>query len=69
MEPRVVMFCAAMALLAAFAVFIGEVVGAAKRFKRSQEWHAEDGHDRAERRELEWYWNSDPEKKSRGIST
>jgi len=61
--PILVELCALIALLAAIA--IPSVMKVARRFKRAQQWQEEDGHDRAARREFEWYWNSDPERKSR----
>lgn len=64
--PTLVELCASIALLAV--IVIPSLVKVSRVFKRSQQWQAENGHDRAERREFEWYWNSDPEKKPRELA-
>jgi len=53
--PTLLLLCAAIALMAVIA--IPSLMKAARRFKSSQQWQAENGHDRAERREYEWYWS------------
>jgi hypothetical protein len=60
-------FLAAVALLAVVA--IPSVIMVARLFKSSQQCETENGHDRAERREFDWYWKSDPEKKSATLQT
>lgn len=57
-------FCAAIALLVVIAVPFKNV---AKLLKHNRQLDAENGHDRAERREFAWYWESDPEKKPREV--
>jgi hypothetical protein len=47
-------------------ITIPSVLKVARLFKRSQQWQEEDGHDRAERREYEWYWSR---KKTENISS
>ena len=54
---------AATGLLAFIAIPVMKV---AQRFKRAQQWQVENGHDRAERREHDWYWNK---KQSEKISS
>jgi hypothetical protein len=58
--PILVLLCASIALMAVIA--IPSVMKVARLFKNSQQWEAENGYDRAERREFNWYRNSDPEK-------
>ena len=54
-----VLLCAAIVLLVLLAAPIEDI---AERFKRSQSWEEKNGHDRAARREEEWYWQTDSEK-------
>jgi hypothetical protein len=49
------MLLAATGLMAVIA--IPSLMKVARLFKRSKQWQEEDGHDRAERREYEWYWS------------
>ena len=60
------LFCVWIALAAV--IVIPSLVKAARLFKSAQQWQAENGHDRAERREYYWYWNSDPEKTPRELT-
>jgi hypothetical protein len=60
------LFCAWVALAAI--IVIPSLVKVSRAFKRSQLWQKENGHDRAERRKYDWYWNSDPEKKPRELT-
>jgi hypothetical protein len=64
--PIPVLICAWIALVAIIA--IPGLVKFSRAFKRSQQWKTENGHDRAERREYDWYWNSDPEKTPRELT-
>jgi hypothetical protein len=58
------MFLAATGLMAVIAV--PSVMKVARLFQRSHQRQEEDGHDRAERREYEWYWKR---KKTENISS
>jgi hypothetical protein len=49
-------------------IAIPGLVKFSRALKRSQQWKQENGHERAERREYDWYWNSDPEKKPRELT-
>jgi len=48
--------------LTAFIV-IPAICRIAQLLKRSEEWQPENGHDRAEHPEYEWYWNRRHEKR------
>jgi hypothetical protein len=63
MEPQT-MLLAATGLMAVIA--IPSLMKVVRLFKRSQQGREEDGHDRAERREYEWYWRR---KKTENISS
>jgi hypothetical protein len=65
--PTPVLMCAWIVLVAILA--IPGLVYFSRAFKRSQQWQVENGNDRAERREYDWYRNSDPEKKTRELSS
>jgi len=54
-----VLLCAAIALLVVIAAPFENIAGL---LRRSRSWNEENGHDRAERRELNWYWQTDSEK-------
>jgi hypothetical protein len=60
-EPSILVeLCASIALLAVIA--IPSLMKVSRLFKDSQHWEEKNGYDRAERREFNWYRNSDPEK-------
>jgi hypothetical protein len=52
MEAPILLF-AAVVLVTVIAIPFKNVV---RLFKHRQSWEEENGHDRAERREYEWYW-------------
>jgi hypothetical protein len=54
MEPTTILLTATG--LTAFIIIIPAILRNGQLLKRSQ-WQAENGHDRSERREFEWYWN------------
>jgi hypothetical protein len=53
------LLCAALALLVVIAVPFENI---ARLLRRSRSWDEENGHDRAERRELDWYGQTDLQK-------
>jgi hypothetical protein len=57
--PTLVLLCAFLALAAVIA--IPSIINISTAFKRSRQWQAENGHDRAERLACERYRKSDPE--------
>jgi hypothetical protein len=63
--PAFMLLCALIVVFASTG--ITSLIKVAALFKRSQLQQAKDAHDRAEARELGWYYSSDRDKKAREL--